>query len=1015
MNGRTPLNKNDKLKSDECTYIINEPIGEGASSIVYSAKKEDKNNTDNNSYIIKELYPAYLGIKREDNNKLSIPKYKQSEFETYKDYFEQGLEIQKLLRNSQETTNVTFWGEKFELNNTVYIVMLRQEGKTFDKIDRDLTQDIEICQSLSEIIESYHKKNFLCTDIKPQNIFILLNNDKVMTGMPMLFDFDSLIKKDNKEDDNNLTNIIRYTTDYAAPETICENSFTEKSEIYSIGVILYERIFGKKPDIEAGWSGFEPDYTDTKVIGKDPALKRTLTEIFQKTLAILPEKRYENMCCLLNDLDRAKEQSDKNLFLATQDIRPTTKLFGRDNDVEEIHKAFFESSKRIVYLHGMAGIGKSETARYYAEKYKKDYDIVQLISYNKSIDDLIMDIYISSNDKLENVNDRLKTLISINNPTSGSVLIIVDNYTYYNTPSTINEGEMIQKLKNFHFIFTTREDMDVNEDEYRKKIDIVNLSNKDLHDLFISITDKYKDDKYRDDIDNLITIAGGHTMLISLVAKSSRGLNGNKTLTDYIDTLKDGLNKVKIRVSNNKDNKNEQNLLVYEHINSLFNFEELDNDEKYIMCNASLLPTVGMNIKTFCQSINREYDDSSGSNDIISKLTTKGWITQDINQHTIMLHPVIAEVTRDNLNPEFKNCSYFVNSLQEKIPNFKENISNYNEIKCFLPIMYSVAKYINAQSFLELIRLFVFPCVLNVYGKFENAIEIDEKIKDIFNKLDYYQQECNSMFLYAVFYNEGIAYMRIGKLNDAKECFDNIIKKIEVDKNLKNELEHVKKQNEIRNAMIWQIDILGVKKLLDVLIENARTHFDQNFCWSPRPSIGNPLIQLLSDCYYSMSEVMFGLRRIKDMRDYFQRSLLYDVRPDCEFFAAKYELQGNEALVKQNYMQAAINYIQSLYYVQTYNISIEKMICLYSHIGMSLIFFSYYSCSCNEELFISGINSLNTAIIYCNHYTKYDIQTVKVCLEFIIDAYNYKGDLEKAKIYEDILQEYNEKHLKDKQ
>src|SRR5208282_2673516 len=102
---------------------------------------------------------------------------------------------------------------------------------------------------LAEALEHAHDRGVLHRDIKPSNV--LVNDD----GMPMLLDFnlarESVLAEDEQGEAAEAT--LGGTVDYMAPEHLesLAEGFSDRvdrrSDIYGLGVLLYEAIVGKKP------------------------------------------------------------------------------------------------------------------------------------------------------------------------------------------------------------------------------------------------------------------------------------------------------------------------------------------------------------------------------------------------------------------------------------------------------------------------------------------------------------------------------------------------------------------------------------------------------------------------------------------------------------------------------------------------------------------------------------------------------------------------------------------------
>ena len=106
-----------------------------------------------------------------------------------------------------------------------------------------------VVQSVVKAIENYHKKGIIHRDIKPNNIFILDDNDKIQDKDKVIklgdFGCSVLIKENNSEKMGSLF--------YSAPEILQDLKYDERCDLWSLGVTLFELYFGVLP------YGNEPD------------------------------------------------------------------------------------------------------------------------------------------------------------------------------------------------------------------------------------------------------------------------------------------------------------------------------------------------------------------------------------------------------------------------------------------------------------------------------------------------------------------------------------------------------------------------------------------------------------------------------------------------------------------------------------------------------------------------------------------------------------------------------------
>lgn len=97
----------------------------------------------------------------------------------------------------------------------------------------------ELMTQIKDAVEYLYHKNIIHRDIKPQNI--LLKNNKIIK----LTDFG--FAKSFKSNEKKLSNTICGSPIYMAPEIIKASFYNEKSDLWSIGIILYEMIVGVPP------------------------------------------------------------------------------------------------------------------------------------------------------------------------------------------------------------------------------------------------------------------------------------------------------------------------------------------------------------------------------------------------------------------------------------------------------------------------------------------------------------------------------------------------------------------------------------------------------------------------------------------------------------------------------------------------------------------------------------------------------------------------------------------------
>ena len=171
----------------------------------------------------------------------------------------------------------------------------------------------QVCIGLQEA----HKKGIVHRDLKPDNIFLVSGG--AFGEVVKIIDFG--IAKNLNSNDQNLTQLTQEgsfigTYRYASPEQ-CRGLTTidQRTDIYSLGVILYEAICGKNPyDLDDSFRTSEADWIACHIQVRPKPLKEQagcdkisdeLENIVMKCLAKSPQERFSN----LEELQQALSQS----------------------------------------------------------------------------------------------------------------------------------------------------------------------------------------------------------------------------------------------------------------------------------------------------------------------------------------------------------------------------------------------------------------------------------------------------------------------------------------------------------------------------------------------------------------------------------------------------------------------------------------------------------------------------------------------------------------------------------
>ncbi|HEX6229650.1 MAG TPA: protein kinase [Solirubrobacterales bacterium] len=157
---------------------------------------------------------------------------------------------------------------------------------------------IEIARGLSVA----HARHMVHRDIKPQNVLI----DE--EGRAKLTDFG--ISRQLERDGMTATGRVLGTTDYVAPEQAMGRAVDPRSDIYSLGVVLYEMLVGKVPfqaDSQVGVAMKHVNEELPDVQRRRPEVSAATALVVERATAKDPSERYQTIGELIDDLETALE------------------------------------------------------------------------------------------------------------------------------------------------------------------------------------------------------------------------------------------------------------------------------------------------------------------------------------------------------------------------------------------------------------------------------------------------------------------------------------------------------------------------------------------------------------------------------------------------------------------------------------------------------------------------------------------------------------------------------------
>jgi eukaryotic-like serine/threonine-protein kinase len=239
--------------------------------------------------------------------------------------------VERFRREAQAAANLTHpnivavydWGK---YANTYFMAMEYVQGRTLADILRangrlNSVQAAEIANEVAAALASAHASGVVHRDIKPANILIGAG------GQVKVADF-GIARAMNAGSENNLTQVgsVMGTATYFSPEQAQGAQPDPRSDLYSLGIVLYEMVAGKPP-----FAGENPVSIAYKQVHDLPQplnqlvadVPRPFEAIVAKLLAKDPNMRYANAEALRDDLRRYRSGETVMALASVMGSAPT--------------------------------------------------------------------------------------------------------------------------------------------------------------------------------------------------------------------------------------------------------------------------------------------------------------------------------------------------------------------------------------------------------------------------------------------------------------------------------------------------------------------------------------------------------------------------------------------------------------------------------------------------------------------------------------------------------------------
>lgn len=404
--------------------------------------------------------------------------------------------------------------------------------------------------------------------------------------------------------------------------------------------------------------------------------------------------------------------------------KPCKHFCGRDTELESLHELLNTHNK--VFIHGIAGIGKSEFAKAYASAHKKDYTNILYFQYNVSLQKMIADMDFADDNSGDDETERFRKHNRFLRSLKDDTLIIIDNFN--TTASKETKLDILMKY-NCRVIFTTRSAFEVGTAFELTEISdidtLVGLAGKFYSDL----------DSNRETVVRIIKAVHCHTLAVEMSARLlQKGmLEPDELLSALLSSSANPESTDKIGI--NKDGVNTK-ATYYNHIRTLFSLYLLDEDKQSIMRCMVFVRQTGIRARMFAKWL------GFNTMDDINELAELGFITNP-EMDKISLLPMVRDIAIEDLSPSVTSCITLLNSIQQICLRHGEDVP-YR--KTLFEIVESVIHYAEKDNFPFYIRFIEDAFSYMEKYRYENGMRF------IVSEMDMYKGELAQNDL-ALFYD----------------------------------------------------------------------------------------------------------------------------------------------------------------------------------------------------------------------------------------------------------------------
>ncbi len=268
--------------------------------------------------------------------------------------------------------NIATFHEVGEKNGQVFIVMEYIEGQPLSRLAQNdrltMPEILNLVIQVGEGLQAAHEKGITHRDIKPENVLVTTKHHAKITdfGLAKWKGASTLTR----------TGVRMGTAYYMSPEQVEGEKIDHRTDIFSLGTILYELVCARRPfegDTDAAIF-YDLVHTHPHPVARyNREVPEKLEQSIFKCLAKKPEERYQHMDELLVDLRAVKKNLEAGLS-ATEGLKsasaPSIAVLPFTNMSSEAENEYFsdglteEIIAQLAKIHALKVISRTSIMRY---------------------------------------------------------------------------------------------------------------------------------------------------------------------------------------------------------------------------------------------------------------------------------------------------------------------------------------------------------------------------------------------------------------------------------------------------------------------------------------------------------------------------------------------------------------------------------------------------------------------------------------------------------------------------